>query len=464
MIRPFYLSELAVVLGAELIGQDRVITGISIDTRSLKPGELFIAIKGPNFDGHAYLHSAMEAGAAGVLVQDATSADGLSSIVVSDTFAALGKLGEFNRSLFHGPVVAITGSCGKTSVKEMLAAVLNEAGETLATKGNLNNCFGAPLTLFGLCDKHRFAAVELGTSSPGEIEYIANLTSPDMAVITNAAETHLDELKTVAGVAHEKGFILDALSETGVAVLNRDDPFFNEWASRTLSDHEHRRVLSFSGQDVRADCFASDLESTCDGMKFKLHLAGEGRTLTIAFWGEHQVQNACCAAVTAHATGLALDKIVQGLENARPYQRRGQRFQLDETTLVIDETYNANPKATLAAVDQLADCNGHTVMVLGDMLDLGDVSVQRHLDVGEYARTRGVGFFAAYGSASHNAVRGYGEGARHFEDKEFLSNWLKCLLRQLKDEQKTVLVKGSRGMGMLDIVRSLVGPDYKGER
>ena len=464
MIRPFKLSELATVLDAELTGEDRVITGISIDSRSIQPGELFIAIKGPHFDGHGYLQSALEAGAAGALVQGSVDIEGLSSIKVADTFVALGKLGAFNRSLFRKPLVAITGSCGKTSVKEMLAAILNEAGETLATKGNLNNGFGAPLTLFGLADGHEFAAIELGTSSPGEIEYISNLTRPDVSVITNAAETHLDELKTVAGVAHEKGFILDALNEEGVAILNRDDAFFNEWQMRTLSDHEHRQVLSFSLYNAEADCFASDVESTSKGMRFRLNLKGDSRVLTIAFWGEHQVQNACCAALSAHAAGLALDNIVQGLENARPYQRRGQRFQLDEQTLVIDETYNANPKATLAAVDQLADCDGHTVMVLGDMLDLGDVSVQRHLDVGEYARTKGVNFFAAFGSASRNAVAGYGEGALHFEDKESLSDWLKSLLKQLDDEQKTILVKGSRGMGMLDIVRSLVGSDYKGER
>lgn len=464
MIRAFKMSGLAQELGGELIGPDQVITGISIDSRSVQPGELFIAIKGPNFDGHAYLQSATEAGAAGVLVQQRPGIKGLSSILVTDTFTALGRLGAFNRSLFHKPLVAITGSCGKTSVKEMLASILNESGSTLATKGNLNNGFGAPLTLFELSGQHQFAVVELGTSSPGEIKYTADLACPDVAVITNAAEAHLDELKSVAGVAQEKGFILDALTEDGIAILNRDDAFFNEWQSRTLSGHGRRKVLSFSLLSKDADCFAADVDSTAKGMAFTLHLGGLGRSVQIAFWGGHQVQNACCAAMAAYAAGLPLDNIVQGLENARPYQRRGQRFQLDSQTLVIDETYNANPKATLAAVDQLAACDGHTIMVLGDMLDLGDVSAQRHLDIGEYACTKGIEYFVAYGAASRKAVEGYGGSAQHFENKESLSSWLKALLERFDDEQKTVLVKGSRGMGMLDIVRSLVGSDYKGER
>ena len=463
MIRCFEMSELAQELGGELIGPDQVITGISIDSRSVQQGELFIAIKGPNFDGHAYLQSATEAGAAGVLVQERSGIECLSSILVTDTFAALGQLGAFNRSLFHEPLAAITGSCGKTSVKEMLASIFNESGSTLATRGNLNNGFGVPLTLFELSDWHQFAVVELGTSSPGEIGYIADLAHPDIAVITNAAEAHLDKLVNVAGVAREKGFILDALAEDGIAILNRDDAFFDEWQSRTLAGHDKRKVLSFSLYRQDADCFAASVKSTSEGMALTLHLGGESRALQIAFWGDHQVQNACCAALAACAAGLSLDNIVQGLENARPCQRRGQRFQLDSQTLVIDETYNANPKATLAAVDQLAACDGHTIMVLGDMLDLGDYSVQRHLDIGEYARVKGVEYFAAYGVAARKAVEGYGEGAQHFENKASLSSWLKALFERFAHEQKTVLVKGSRGMGMLDIVRSLVGSDYKGE-
>ena len=244
--------------------------------------------------------------------------------------------------------------------------------------------------------------------------------------------------------------------------------FFNDWQNRALSGHAQRQVLSFSLSNSQATAFATGAEVTAEGMRFTLNLDGQQRTLTIAFWGQHQVQNACCAAVAAFAAGIGLDKIAQGLENARPYQRRGQRFVLNDNTLVIDETYNANPKATLAAVDQLAECKGHRIMVLGDMLDLGDVSQQRHHDIGQYARDKGIESFVAYGEASRQAVSAYGSSGRHFETKESLLDWLHSLLGQLKDQagsQKvSVLVKGSRGMGMLDIVRSLVGSDYEGER
>ena len=465
MIRTYRLSELAAELNGRLHGNDLNISGISIDSRSVKPGELFIAIKGPHFDGHAYAGKALESGAAAVLVQEAPAdINSGSYILVEDTSKALGQLGAFNRNQTDIPFLAITGSCGKTSVKEMLAAILDQEGSTLATLGNLNNAFGVPLTLFSVEADNRFAVIELGTSSPGEIGYISELTHPDVSVITNAAEAHLDKLVSVEGVAQEKGFILDYLSPEGTAVLNLDDTFFNDWQQRTLSGSEQRQVMSFSLSNPEADSYASHIETTAEGMRFTLNLKGEQKALIIAFWGQHQVQNACCAAVAASAAGIGLDKIVQGLENARPYQRRGQRFQLDDQTLVIDETYNANPRATLAAIDQLAECEGHRVMVLGDMLDLGTVSQQRHLDVGAYARDRGIETFFALGEASRQAVSAYGSAGRHFETKASLVNGLRSLLTELDVLPVIVLVKGSRGMGMLDIVRSLVGSDYKGER
>lgn len=475
MIRAYSLSELADVLGGELKGtlkgKSAHIQGISIDTRTLKPGDLFVAIKGPNFDGHGYLDKAIEAGAAGVVIASDSAEQDMPRIVVDDTFKALGRLGSFNREGFAGPLVAITGSCGKTSVKEMLAAIMAEEGKALATEGNLNNGFGVPLTLFRLGQQFSHAAVELGISAPGEMQYISEMTQPDVSVITNAAETHLKDLVDVAGVAHEKGFILDALSDQGTAILNLDDAFFSPWKERVQSRSE-RRVLSFSLENSQADAFASDVVSTDQGMSFNLHLRTEEgvqkRSLCIAFWGRHQVQNACCAALAAMAVNIGLDNIVQGLENARPYQRRGQRYRLSDQTLVIDETYNANPKATLAAVDQLADCQGKTILVLGDMLDLGAISDARHREVGEYARLKGVDYLGAFGQASAQAVESFGAQGCHFDDKEALAGWIRERLDHLHkadtDQAVTVLVKGSRGMEMLDIVRSLVGSRYKGER
>ncbi len=254
--------------------------------------------------------------------------------------------------------MGVTGSCGKTSVKEMLLSVFSGQDTTMATQGNLNNALGTPLTLTRMTSDDRFAVIEMGTSSPGEINYIARMSRPDIALITNADETHLADLVNVeGGVAHEKGFILDALSSIGAAVLNLDDRFFSQWCQRVLSV-SGRTVTSFSLQNSSANCYASEIRSNKEGMTFTLHVNHQRRQVQLAFWGRHQVLNACCAAAVGLTANLSLDIIVRGLENARPYQRRGQRFHLPNGAMLIDETYNANPRATLAAVEQLADCEG----------------------------------------------------------------------------------------------------------
>lgn len=457
MIKPLLLSGLTQSLSGQLYGDDLAVQGISIDTRTLKPGDLFVAIEGPRFDGHAYLGQAREAGAVAAVTHRHVSDSGLPQIVVADTDKALGQLGAENRSLFQGTLIGVTGSCGKTSVKEMLLALFSEQGQTMATEGNLNNAFGTPLTLARIEARDRYAVIEMGTSSPGEIDYIARMSRPDISLITNADETHLADLINVEGVAHEKGFILDALSPEGVAVLNRDDRFFAQWQQRALQSPE-RKVISFSFSDSAADCYASEVQSTSEGMRFNLHVAGQVRPLQLAFWGRHQVLNACSAAAVALAANIPLDIIAQGLENARPYQRRGQRFFLPDGALLIDETYNANPRATLAAIDQLADSDGRTIMVLGDMLDLGEVSDARHRQVGEYARQCGIDEFSGFGPSAKIACEAFG-GGHHFDDKEALIHWLQMHMTT----GVTALVKGSRGMKMLDVIRALAGPDYKGE-
>ena len=410
MIRPYLLSELAAVLGGQLIGENVDISGISIDSRTIQPGNLFIAIKGPNFDGHAYVQKAFESGAVAVLVQEAMP-DCCSQIVVEDTQKALGLLGKFNRHNSLNPLVAVTGTCGKTSVKEMLSAILAEQGKTMATEGNFNNAFGVPLTLFRLDSDDQYAVVELGTSSPGEIEYITSLAEPDVAIITNASENHLKDLISLEGVIHEKGFILEGLKSNGKAVLNLDDPSYKRWEARALAGSE-REVLSFSLLNAGADCFASDIVSSRKGMTFTLHLKSEAGVLesapvTIKFWGAHQVLNACCSALAARTVGLSLQDIVVGLERAKPFQRRGTRYALSEHVLVIDESYNASPIATRAAIDQLTDCDGRTILALGDMLDLRDVTDEKHREIGAYARAKNVGAFAGFGTSTALAVTAF---------------------------------------------------------
>lgn len=470
MIETMSPAKIAEIVGGQLYDlhadrsgwSEQLVTGVSIDTRTLRAGDLFIAIKGPHFDGHDYLEAAHVAGAVAALTEHYVASAPLVQIVVTSTEQALGQLGAANRQRFTGCLIGATGSCGKTSVKEMLLAIFQEAGPTLATEGNLNNALGVPLTLLKIDQSHQFAVVEMGTSSPGEIEYIANLGRPDIALITNAAEAHLADLKSVAGVAREKGFILEAVAEQGVAVLNLDDPFYDQWRARVPSGC---RIVSFSTQNPQADCYASDIAPNEQGMRFTLHMNGQQWTLQLSFWGRHQVANACCAAAVALARSLSLDIIVQGLENARPYLRRGQRFKHATGAVVIDETYNANPKATLAAIDQLVDCGGKTFMVFGDMLELGDISDERHGDIGRYARERGIDYFLSYGSSARLASEAFGQG-QHFADQRDLIVALEALLQSVSgNDGAAVMVKGSKGMKMLDIIQALVGPaeNNKGE-
>ena len=471
MIRNYKISELAAILGGTYSGDDIAITGISIDSRKLQAGDLFIAIRGTKFDGHTYLDNAIAAGAAAVLIQEPFPNDTVPHIFVEDTKKALGRLGQFNRAGFNQPLLAITGTCGKTSVKEMLASVLTEEGKIITTNGNLNNTLGVPLTLFRLEEIHRFGVIELGTSSAGEIDYITKLTIPDVSIITNAAENHLKHLLSLEGVIYEKGFILDGLQEFGVAVLNFDDPSFQKWQQRALQQPE-RKILSFSLENNAANCFASRIQTTDQGMSFKLHVNRNGfeqsASVNMAFWGRHQISNACCTAAAAIAVNLKLENIVRGLENARPYPQRGTRYQISSHVLVIDESYNASPIATIAAINQLAESSGKTIMVLGDMLDLGDVSDIKHMDIGNYAYKKNIHYFAGYGQASALAVKMFGHGGYHFTNQQTLLQWIQKIVNQcyLNDanELVTILVKGSWSMKMLDVVRYLVGSEYQGER
>ncbi len=473
MINELSIKELASILDGDLHlaveDVNQIISGLSIDTRTISPGDLFVAISGPRFDGHEYLQQALDAGASAAVTSRIVSDCSIPQIVVQDTGVALGLLGAFNRNRFSGTLTAITGSCGKTSVKEMLSAILSQQASVTATRGNLNNAFGVPLTLFQISNPDQFAVIELGTSSPGEIDYIARLARPDIALITNADEAHLADLIDVNGVAFEKGFILDALSSSGIAILNLDDPFYPQWHQRVKTESE-RTVVSFSLDNPQANCYAKNILTTPEGMTFILCHGEDSVEVSIAFWGRHQVLNACCAAAAAFSAGFDLETIAVGLSEARPFQRRGQRFRHESGALLIDETYNANPRATLSAIDQLADSACayrneadntqpvETIMVLGDMLELGAVSDIRHTEVGEYAKKRGITQFAGYGQSAKLACQAFGRGY-YFEDKMELSLWLEARLTA----QVMVMLKGSRSMEMLDVIRFLTGSDYKGE-
>jgi len=449
------LAAAAAAMGARLQGADAPFASVSTDTRTLAPGALFVAIRGERFDGHDFLAVAAERGAAGALV-DARHAGPapLPLIVAGETRLALGRLGRHWRGR-HSPVlVAITGSNGKTTTKEMLAAILRaHAGEAavLATRGNLNTDIGVPLTLLGLTPAHRWCAVELGMNHPGEIAQLAAIAQPTVALVNNAQREHLEFMASVDAVAAENASVFAALPADGVAVVNADDPradFFRGAAGG-------RRVVQF-GLEARAEVGGG---YTLNGLSSEIALrlpAGETRA-TLAIPGVHNVRNALAAAACAVAAGIPPVAIGAGLSAFRPASGRLQVKTAAGGATVIDDSYNANPDSVRAAIDVLAACNGTSTLVLGDMGEVGEQGADFHLEVGRYAAARGVGALYALGELTAHSVAGFGEGARHFASLDDLLG----AARERAATGATLLVKGSRFMGMERVVAALTGNPRK---
>lgn len=453
MLKPLRMSEVAAVLDARLIGEDRLFDAVSTDSRAIQPGQLFIALAGPRFDGHDYLADVAGKGAVGALVEREVANAPLPQLLVRDTRQALGRLGAMNRQAYGGPLVAITGSSGKTTVKEMLASILRTAfveqgSAVLATRGNLNNDLGAPLTLLELAPEHKGAVIELGASRVGEIAYTVGLAQPHVAIITNAGTAHVGEFGGPEKIILAKGEILEGLGANGVAVLNRDDVAFDTWHARAAG----RRVLSFALNDPAADFHASDIERDARGCSaFTLHCTNGQARIQLNLLGEHNVANALAAAAAAKALSVPLVDIKTGLENLQPVKGRAVAQLAANGVRVIDDTYNANPASMRAAVDLLAGFPGRTVLVLGDMGELGAWAEQAHRDIGRYAVGK-VSAFYAVGPLMAFAVEGFGAQGRHFADQA-------SLIAALGAEQAdtTILIKGSRSAAMENVVAALCG-------
>jgi UDP-N-acetylmuramoyl-tripeptide--D-alanyl-D-alanine ligase len=438
------LAILADVLHAPLMGRDALFTGVSTDTRSLNRGDLFVAIQGPRFDGHHFLAEAIHAGASGALL--AREIDTLLPHVrVPDTRLALGQMAAFWRAQFDIPVIAVTGSNGKTTVKEMLAAILARKGPVCATRGNLNNDIGLPLTLCRLTAQDRYAVIEMGMNHKGEIDFLARLTRPTVAVITNAGAAHLAGLGTIEEVARAKGEIYGGLVPGGVAVINADDAHSGLWrtlaaphAIRTfgierLADFRAEYALGVSGTDLF-------LKSPDDGIEVKLPLLGR-----------HNVLNALAAAAAASAAGATLDDIKRGLEIVRPPAGRLETKAGVSGARVIDDTYNANPDSLAAALNILREFKGERVLVLGDMGELGENAVEMHRRAGDLAKELGIQRLFALGDLSVNTVATFGKGGRHFDSAEAL---IEALIDCMHGDM-TVLVKGSRAARMERVVSGI---------
>ena len=439
------LSTAARYAGGTLAGPDRTFDGVSIDTRTLCDGELFVALKGPNFDGAAYLGEAAKRGAAGALV--ATQCDaGVTRIVVDDTRLALGRLAQGWRRSQSAVVVGITGSNGKTTLKELTAACLREAAPTLATEGNLNNDIGMPLMMTRLAPEHRYAVLEMGANHAGEIGYLAGLAEPDVVAITNAGAAHLEGFGSLEGVARAKGEILETRPRPGVAVLNADDPWFDYWRG-LVADIE---TLSFGLGDA-ADVRAGDIVAEPAGSSFRLHLRQGSLDVRLSLPGRHNVRNACAAAAIAAALGLEPERIRAGLESVRPVAGRLQPLPGPAGAAFYNDSYNANPLSVIAAAEFLAALEGRALLVLGDMGELGPDAARLHTDVGTAARNAGVARLYALGELSRHTVRAFGEGGAWFEDVDAL---VATLEREL-GPGTNVLVKGSRFMRMERVLERL---------
>ena len=438
------LAQIARATGGELHGADAQVNGVSTDTRTLRQGELFVALAGENFDGHAFIEIALQQGAVGVLVSRSVASE-CPHIIVSDTRVALGELASAWRQQFAIPLIAVTGSNGKTTVKEMLTAIMSVRHNTLATKGNLNNDIGVPLTLLRLHSEHQCAVIEMGANHAGEIAYLTTLARPQVALITNAGPAHLEGFGSLEGVARAKGEIYSGLSEQGMAVINDDDRFSDYW--RSVCDG-----LAITGFGLKQ---ASDITATwrASAAGSEMHIqtpVGETQ-LTLGLPGEHNIMNALAACAAALAAGATLADIKTGLQTLRGVAGRLQIRDGKSGSRIIDDTYNANPASLVAALEVLRNFDGQHFLALGDMGELGSNSEALHRQAGLQAREFGVKRLYAVGQLAARAAESFGEGAQHFEDQSAMIN----TIEQALAADVTLLVKGSRLAHMERVVQAL---------
>ncbi|HET7764186.1 MAG TPA: UDP-N-acetylmuramoyl-tripeptide--D-alanyl-D-alanine ligase [Burkholderiales bacterium] len=445
------LREASAAIGARVQGEARFLS-VSTDSRTLSRGALFVALRGERFDGHRFLDVARERGAAAAMVDEESKATAeaarLPLLFVGDTRLALGRLAGQWRARFDIPLIAVTGSNGKTTVKEMIAAILRAhfgEAEALATEGNLNNDIGVPLTLLRLRGAHAAAVIELGMNHPGETASLAAIASPTVALVNNAQREHQEFMRNTAEVAREHAAVFDALRPGGIAVINADDEFAGYWRARLggkrVRDFGIDRPAQVSARHASAD-FGSRIELRAPEGEVRIDLHASGR---------HNVANACAAAASAIAAGASLDAVARGLAAFRPVSGRMQRLIARSGARLIDDSYNANPDSVRAAIDVLAAEAGTKFLLLGDMGEVGERGTEFHREVGRYARGRGIDRLYATGELCRATVDAFGKGARHFSAIE-------ALVTAAKEEvtsNTSALVKGSRFMRMERVVQAL---------
>jgi UDP-N-acetylmuramoyl-tripeptide--D-alanyl-D-alanine ligase len=472
MMRAFTLAELAERCGASAPAETLVFTSVTSDSRKLQKGDLFVALRGENFDGHVFVEHVARQGACAAVVEKKQNVN-LPQLVVDNTVYALGHLGALNRGEFQGPVIAITGSSGKTTVKEMVASVLalaaGDKNKVLATRGNLNNHIGVPQMLMEINPQHHYAVIEMGASAVGEIAYLAKLAQPQVSVVNNVGSAHVAGFGSVDNIAKGKGEIYHYLGSRGVAVINLDDSYSAQWLQQTIAFKQ----ITFSAVK-NADVTAKNISCSRTGcFTFDLLYKKEKISVQLPLIGEHNIANALAAAACCLALGVDLLTIKRGLETVVNVAGRMEIKPGINDSCIIDDTYNANPASMRAAIDALSGMEpgegGKRVLILGDMAELGDSAENFHREIGEYIQQKNiddvltVGQFSAWTSgasiAGDSASHETGRRARHFSSKADIVAACKKVLQK----NDVVLVKGSRSSGMEDVVNGLVKGGYMKE-
>ncbi|MEJ2042362.1 MAG: UDP-N-acetylmuramoyl-tripeptide--D-alanyl-D-alanine ligase [Reinekea sp.] len=443
MLNKQRLSQWANAANGELIGDDAIISNVSTDTRDLKAGDVYVALRGEYFDGHHYLRTAIEKGAAALVVEQEVADIAIPQLVVENSKRALGSLAELLRQQFTGQVIALTGSVGKTSTRAMLQNILAIQPGLLATPGNYNNDIGVPKTWFQLTEKHNRVLLEFGANAPGEIEWLGAFSKPHISLLLNAGEAHTEGFGGIEGVRRAKGEIISATMNDGGCVLNREDPAFTHWLKRSGS----REVVTF-GKHSDADVCLLSFKNLSDGSEFILSMPDGDMSVTWSMLGIHMAMNATAAAAVAWLAGVSSLDIVQGLSEMKPEPGRLEPVESAFGGALLNDAYNANPVSYKAAIDVLAELGNNTILIAGDMAELGEESEALHREVGQYARGKIQNIFCI-GHQSKQIADAF--GGSHFSSLEELLAALSAMLTK----ETAVLVKGSRSAGMERVVNAL---------
>ena len=445
-------QETAGVVSGNELSKQLQFNAIATDTRKPMPKSLFIALKGENFNGHEYIDKAVEQGAIACML-DEDKQSSIPVLKVENTVFAMGQLALSVRKKLHLPCIGITGSSGKTTVKDMVASILSVQSQVLSTRGNFNNAIGVPLTLFRLSSEDQYAVIEMGASKVGDINEIAQLVLPEVAVITNISAAHLQGLGSLDGIAKVKGEILEHLQKGGIAVLEQDSPWLEKWTEKLT---ETQKVQTFALENTNADFYSSELKLNENGQaNFKAHTPVGDIKIQLPLPGKHNICNALAAMAAAVAVGASLSDCQIGLANVSSGTGRLQLVSGFAGSRLIDDSYNANPASLSAAMQFLKSLPGNKIVVLGDMAELGDLAVQAHIEAGQMAKKLGFEGIYATGSLTRHTVNAFGDGAHHFPTKDELATALKVKISEEKSDQWNLLIKGSRSSAMEQVVKIL---------